>query len=417
MYPSPSEANGLSVSPGMRATIRRLPRSAWLLFVGHFIIVFGQFVPFFLVLYLTHKGYPPAQAGLAIAAMGVGGIPAAALGGYLSDRVGRRETLAAGALLSAGLTMVLAFASGLQMIVGLSFLVSVCGGIGHPAIGALLSDLVPPSERVVAVGVMRWFGNAGLSAGPVVAGFLADRSFLLGFILDAGTAATFGILAILFLPHGAPRFDHKRVRAEGIRAIASDRRFALFLVASVLCAAVYTQVNVTLPLWVHANGFDNAAYGFLVSLNAVVIIATELLVIALTRRWPVRPTIAVGIGIIGIGFGLTAAAHTIPVLALTVLVWTVGEMMWTPMSQTYVYNMAPPHLRGRYSAAYGLTWSLALILGSITGASVFALNPAAVWLVCAAVCAVSATMVVVSGWRAAEVRPGAVLGVPTALDL
>jgi len=54
---------------------------------------FGRFVVFFLTLYMTRRGFSPAQAGSAVAAYGVGNIGAAGLGGYLADRAGRRRTI------------------------------------------------------------------------------------------------------------------------------------------------------------------------------------------------------------------------------------------------------------------------------------------------------------------------------------
>jgi hypothetical protein len=58
--------------------------------------------------------------------------------------------------------------------------------------------------------------------------------------------------------------------------------------------------------------------------------------------------IAAGLALIGVGFGLTAMAHTVPALAVTVVLWTFGEMIAAPVGSAYVAELSPEHLRGRY---------------------------------------------------------------------
>src|SRR5579863_2651422 len=70
-----------------------LPRAAWVLFFGTFLNKFGTFVVPFLAIYMTRLGYSPAQAGLPIAAYGIGTLGACLLGGSLADRLGRRKTI------------------------------------------------------------------------------------------------------------------------------------------------------------------------------------------------------------------------------------------------------------------------------------------------------------------------------------
>lgn len=44
-----------------------LPGASWVLILGTFVNWFGRFVVFFLALYLTKRGFSPAEAGSAIA--------------------------------------------------------------------------------------------------------------------------------------------------------------------------------------------------------------------------------------------------------------------------------------------------------------------------------------------------------------
>jgi MFS family permease len=389
--------------PGLRANIRALPRPVWVLCAGTFINRFGGFVAVFLVLYLTSEGFSAAQAGLAVATFGLGSLGGSALGGYLADRVGRRETIAISMLTTAAATITLALVRGLPELVAVAGAVGLTQQMVRAPTTAMIADLVAPAGRVAAMGVLRFFINAGFALGPAAAGFLADRSFLLLFVLDAASSVAFAAIALVALPGGAPRLARREHRAEGTRAILADRGFLLFLAATLAGSAVYLQASTTFPLWVVQNGFSNSVYGYLIGVNGLVIILLELFLISVTQRLPARPVVAGGFLLIGVGFALTAGAHTLPLLAVTVLVWTLGEMTAFPMSGAYVADVAPVHLRGRYQGAWGLTWSLGLMLGPGLGGWLFAVNPNLLWLLCGVAGAVAAGLVLLGRPATAEV--------------
>src|SRR5215211_3379359 len=100
--------------PSLRQNIRAMPSTAWVLFAGSFVNRLGTFVLPFITLYLTsQRGYTAPQAGLAIAAYGLGGLVAQAVGGLIADRLGRRNTIAISMFAASGLTLALYGASSL----------------------------------------------------------------------------------------------------------------------------------------------------------------------------------------------------------------------------------------------------------------------------------------------------------------
>ena len=390
-----STSHGQAPAPSLRENIRLLPRPLWILYAGTFINRFGSFVAVFLVLYLTRRGYSPAQAGLGVAAFGAGAIPASALSGYLADRIGRRETIIIASALAAAFTMALALVTSLPLLILLAGLAGLANQMFRAPSAALLADLVPEERRMAAVGIMRLAINAGFAAGPAAAGLLADRSFLLLFAADAATSMVFGLIAFVWLPRGAPHMHAPRVRGEGLRSIAADRPFMLFMLATTVVASVYSQTATGFPLWVHQNGFSNATYGVLVGLNGAVIVVVELFLIAYLQRFRARPVIVIGYLLISAGFAATVVAHSIPVLALTVLVWTAGEMLSFPASGVRVANASPRHLRGRYQGAWGLAWAIGWTVGPSLGSFVYQLNTTVFWLGCGVLGVMAAALVAI----------------------
>jgi len=275
-----------------------LPRSLWIIFAGLFINRFGSFVIVFLVLYLISRGYTLTQAGVAVSAYGIGSIGASACGGYCADRLGRRNTIICSMFSSAATMLLLSQVAALPLIILLVGLAGMTTELYRPAASALIADLVPSEQRVKAYALSRFCINLGVAAGPAAAGFLASRSFLLIFAGDALTSVFFGLLALFALP---PEMRHSvkqdPTQSRFIPGLRSDRRFLLFLLASLLITFVYFQSQSTFALQVHTRGLSNALYGTLISLNGLLVVFLELPISTLIQRFPMGPVIATGFGV------------------------------------------------------------------------------------------------------------------------
>lgn len=392
----------------LRQSLQTLPRSLWVLSVGSFVNRFGAFVYPFLVLYLTRAGYSAAQAGAAVTTYGAGSIASSALGGVLADRIGPRTTIVVSMGTSAATMLALSQAHGLAMLTLLAGLAGLTGDLYRPAGKALVAALAPIPYRVAAYALSRFAVNLGVAAGPILAGVLANRAFGLLFLGDAMTSLAFGVLALVALPRGVPYRTTAEPSEAGQRGILRDRAFLRLLIASALVGFVYFQAYSTFALQVRANGSSAAVYGALLSLNGLLIIAFELPLTTLTQRLPVRPTIATGLLLIGLGFSVNAIAHTVPLLGLSVLLWTIGEMVHSPVLSAYVAALAPPRLIGRYQGLYGLAWGSGLLLAPTVGTSLFSWRPPVLWLLCGALGIVAATLVLIKEPNALTTLPQSV---------
>jgi MFS family permease len=365
-----------------RENLKALPPAAWILFGGTFINRFGTFVIPFLILYLTRIGYTSAQAGLAVGAYGVGHLIASSAGGHLADRIGRRNTIVLSMFGSAASMLALSQARGYVAIVILTCITGSLSELYRPASYALVGDLVGDEHRVTAFGLYRLAVNLGFAAGPATAGFLADHSFTLLFIGDAATSIVYGFIALFALPHGLRTYVKTERTGEALRVAARDKPFVIFLLATLCITTVDFQLGSTFALHVKAAGFPSRVYGLLISMNGMLIVVFELAVTQWTRRFHPRPMIALGYLLAGVGFALTGLAHTIPLLAATVVVWTLGEMISSPVASSYAVQLAPEQYRGRYLGLVMMMWSLGMMIGPPAGTFVFERNPAAVWIAC-----------------------------------
>lgn len=350
----------------------------------------------FLILYLTRQGYTIPQAGLAIGMYGVGNLLAAAAGGWLADHFGRRNTIALSMFSSALSMLALSQVRGLGATLLTACLAGLTTELYRPASAALLADLVPEGKRVTAFAVYRLAVNLGFASGPAAAGFLAERSFMLLFLGDAITSCLFGVVALTALPPGfrvPARSDGSGGWGEALRAVSRDRPFVRFLFASVCITLVDFQLGSTFALHVSAVGLPNTTYGLLLSLNGILIVIFELFLTTLTQGRNPRRVLALGFLLAGVGVGFTGLSHTAFALALAVTIFTIGEMVSSPVAGAYVADLAPPELRGRYMGLWGMTWSLGLAIGPPLGTLLFSRSPATLWSLCALLGVVGAALV------------------------
>ena len=383
----------------LREALRALPRGAWILFLGTFLNKFGTFVLPFLAIYMTRLGFTSAQAGLAIGAYGVGTLCACLLGGYLADRFGRRRTIVLSMCSGAVAMLSLSQARGLPWIVLFSGLAGLTGELYRPASTALLADLVPAGQRVTAFAAYRMSLNAGFAFGPATAGLLAKHSFLWLFVGDAATSLLYGLVAWFALPAGLRGTRTDNSLRETWNVLRTDHRFRRMLCASLAVGLVFVQVFSTMSLEITRHGFSPSIYGLLISLNGALIVLCELPMTIFTKRHPARRMMALGYVLIGVGFASNALTRTLPLLALTVVLFTLGEMVAMPVSGAYVADLAPAHQRGLYMGTYGLVWSVAFICGPSLGMMLFSVNPLALWSACGLLGLVAAGLILAEPHR------------------
>ncbi len=395
--------------------LRTLPRTVWVLYVGQFVNRFGTFVHIFLLVWLLDLGYSPQQAGLAVSAYGAGSLFAAMAGGSLADRIGRRETIVLSMFASAATLVALEMASTLPAAIAGALAFGFAGELYRPAAQALLADITTDEDRVVAFAGYRFAINLGFAMGPAIAGFLATRSFTWLFYGDAITSVLFGLLALAWLPKGAPGHDEQEPAAQPrlVEALRADRRFRLFVLAAFLNGLVFVQAFSTFALHVERAGYQEYVYGLLMSLNGGIIVFAEFPVVRWSRIRPATPVMVIGLLLLGVGFGMLAFSMTLWLIAISVAIWTLGEMVVAPVATAHVARISPERLRGRYAGIIGLAFGFANVLAPTLGTFVYGLSVPALWLGCLGL-AVAAAWLLVRSERAGHESRRTALATSTA---
>jgi MFS family permease len=413
----------------LRETTGGLPTTFWYLWTGTLVNRLGSFVMIFMAIYLTsERHFTQTQAGLVIGFFGVGSAMGVTVGGVLADRWGRRPTLFTAHLGTATMLLVLGFARDRWTITLGALVLGFFMDATRPAFQAMMVDVVPERDRLRAFSLNYWAINLGFAFAAVLAGFAAQADFRLLFLVDATTTLlTAGIIFVKVRetrrPQGFARRRDTGTPATGLHTVFADRVFLGFLVLNLLTAVVFLQHISMLPIAMGQDGLSPSTFGWVIALNGVVIVAGQLFVPRLIRGHDRSRTLAVASLITGLGFGLTAVADVPWLYAVTVLIWTMGEMLTSPSNATLIAELSPAATRGRYQGVFGLSWSAAAFLAPTLGGLVMQhAGDATLWLGAAGIAAVVAVGQMVSGpsrerrvaTLAAAVAPPATAPAPTA---
>lgn len=375
----------------LQLTLARYPREFWILFGATLVNATGlALMTPFLTLYMRVRfNLPMTSVGTILAAMAVVGVASGLLIGALADRFGRKRLV----VLGLGLAAFTALGLGLTdsplvlvvLIVFYSFLYPTFGP-NSPPLQAMVADLVEPEERAQAFSLIRMIGNLGMAIGPAIAGFLSRSSYFSLFLVNAVASLLVLALMFLFIRETKPRASEKDEHAGqyGYGVLMRDKAFLFLFALGVVVAAVYTQMNSTLPVFVkEQKGLGEEQYGLIMSLNAGLVVLFQVPLTRWTSRYAQTAMLALGTWLFAIGFGMTAFVDSFPLFVLSVTIWSVGEMVYVPVLQAHVANHAPIDMRARYLGVIGLTWTFGMGLGPLLAGIIMDYgNPEYIWYGC-----------------------------------
>jgi MFS family permease len=310
------------------------------------------------------------EAGVLFAIFSVSGFFGNMIGGALVDKFGRKSMLLFGLVISALSSLAMGVVGTLIAFYILAVFVGLLSDVAGPAQGAMVADLLPEEQRADGYGILRVAANISWIIGPVIGGFLATRSYLLLFILDAISSLITAVIVYRMIPETKPVDAEDKPpetilqTVKGYAVVAADRLFVAFMFASMLMTMAYLQLYSTLSVYLRdVHGLQDSGYGALMSINATAVVVFQF---SITRRIRTRPPMLMmllGSLLYLIGFTLYGFVVTYPLFIIAMLIITFGEMVVMPIGQAIVANLAPEDMRGRYMAFFGLSWTIPSAIG------------------------------------------------------
>jgi MFS family permease len=303
--------------------------------------------------------------------------------GPLVDRLSRRRLMIASDLIRAAVFVALPFVGEPALIVALAAVAGFATGFFRPAVYAGMPNLIDEEDLPHANSLFQAVENLTWMLGPLLGGLL-----LSAFSPDvpyAVNAVTFALSAALLVRVPAARLQageagsegHFADLAAGFRLVRSSRPLLTVLVTWTVAMLGLAAVNVAEVALVKVS-FDAGDFGLglLMASAGLGLILGSVLGGAVLERRPIALAYGSALALMAVGIGLAAAAPSVWVAAVFVVVSGFGNGVASVCNPVLVQRGAPDHLRGRAftvimsvnAAAFGVGMVVAGALTDALGA-------------------------------------------------
>jgi len=281
----------------------------------------------------------------------------------------------------------------------LVIVVGLLSRVAGPAYDAMLADIVPEAKRQEAFGITRVAFNYAWIFGTALGGFIAARSFLALFVIDAVLSLLVAIILFRFLPETKPAAHSEAQKAESLLKTAAgygivlrDLAYMSFTLAGMIVLIVYQQQYSSLPVYLRdVHNIDSKSYGIMLSISGLEVVLFQIWISRMIRKYPPFLMMMLGAFFFMAGFSMIGFVQGFPFFALALIVATVGEMILFPTNKALAANFAPEDMRGRYMAVYDLGWTIPATFGpAAAGLILDNYNPNLLWYIGGILCAVAA---------------------------
>lgn len=357
-----------------RVSFSGLSRETWLLSWVILINRCGYMAVPFMSMYVTQSLHRSiADAGFIITLFGVGSVLGAMAGGYLTDKIGFRPVQILSLIFSGGMFVIFGLVDDFNWLCILTVIMSFFVEAFKPANTAAIASYSSPENLTRSYSLNRLAQNVGFGFGTSVGGILAAIDYHLLFWVDGVVYAVAGLLIWLLLPKKQRNMqpENETDLSPGSASPWRDGFFVRFIILVTLYMISFSLLFRLVPVyWKQTLHIGESTIGLLMGMNGLIIAMFEMVMIqSLRNRRQDSYYIIAGILFTGGSYLFLIVPQFVPVaLAFgTVLFFTAGEMLTLPYINTVVINRSTELTRGKYAAAYSMTWAVAQIVGPASG--------------------------------------------------
>ncbi|RHB52040.1 MFS transporter [Exiguobacterium sp. AM39-5BH] len=365
----------------MIQSLKQLDRNIWIRFLGETItgVMMFMIAPF-LVLYYSDKLDSYIQVGVIMATGPVMALIGSVVGGRLADLYGRKPIMMA-AILGDALALVgFAFAETFWPLLLLNAMLGLTNSLFHPAASAMVADVTEPEQMNEAFGLLRMGHNIGAALGPLLGSAILfiDRQYI--FYSAALIFVLYALVLGRFIRETLPDMTETDTSSnrDVLRVFYNDKVFLVFIFAGVFISMGFSLIESMLPLFLKESmpSFTDREnpFAYMLALNGIMVVLFQFPIASKLGRKPFGNVMLAGATIFGVGMILIAVMPRLlyslgtPYLVLVSVLlavyafYTLGEMIMSPVQQTFIALIAPENMRGAYNGAASIQW----LIGGVT---------------------------------------------------
>ncbi|WRP07536.1 MFS transporter [Rossellomorea aquimaris] len=352
--------------------------------------IVGSAVFPFMAIYFT-KEINASVAGILLLIQVAVQFIAGLYGGYLADIIGRKQLMVAGEVMKVGaFAGLLAVNSPIFTSPWITFImllvIGVSGGMVNPASEAMLIDVSTKETRAFMYSVNYWAVNLSIMIGLMIGGWFFEQYFfeLIAVLLLMGIVTLWMTAALII-----DTYEIKSGKGQGTYGIKpllksyglvmKDWTFMAFTFGGIAILSIEFQRNNFISVRLEEEIIPQTIQLFnlfsfdmdgirLLSLLTVVNTLMIVLFTAAAGKWITgkkeEPIMYTGFILFGMGYFFMAFSNDFLTLFLSVVVLTIGELLYVPTRQSLLADIVDDSRRGAYMAMNGLVFQVGKMIGA-----------------------------------------------------
>ncbi|UFU00480.1 MFS transporter [Radiobacillus kanasensis] len=358
-------------------------------------LLFWAYFPFMTIYF--DDAFGKGKTGMLIILSQAFSVIASLVGGYCADRFGRKRMMVLASSSQFLTFLIFAYANSpwldSPVLTFISFsLLGVWGALYWPASHAMVADVVPEKHRTSVFAVFYTSINIAVVVGPILGSFVfysyRFEMLVVGAILN-------GIVAFVLQKYLSETTVLKERKASqktswykavweelsDYRVIARDKTFLLFIIAGVLVAQTFMQLDLLIAVYtsevvenqqlfaigdwdVTVSG--EGAFALVLAENGLLVALFTVYISRVISRWKERNVFILSCLLYALGISLYGLTESIWVFMIAVLLFTIGELIVVGSQESFVAKLAPDHMRGQYFSAASLRFTIGKLIAPIS---------------------------------------------------
>ncbi|MEC0665824.1 MFS transporter [Priestia flexa] len=354
----------------------------------------GAMIYPFMTIYLADK-LGGTLTGILLVVNILFGTIAGFYGGYCADLFGRKKLMTTAELIRLIAVVIMTIANSSifyhefwSAIITITMMTTIgmAWTMAFPAHQAMLIDVSNPSERKLIYTIMYWVNNLSVAIGGIIGGLLFKEHLLLLLIgLCIGNATSLIVITFFISETHSSRVKEKINSNRNIiynvvknySVVLKDKVFGYFILASLLILSLDSQLSNYIAVRLNKE-FVSQGIGtidlftldgvtmlaVLKAENTLIIVLFMAVVNKVTKKFTEKNLFLSGLTLFTTGYVVLSFTNSLTMLLVFMLLVSVGELVYVPLSESYFANIPSENLRSSYIAAKELVYKGGSFIGA-----------------------------------------------------
>ena len=337
------------------------PKEMYVLFLGRIANTMGQVVWATMTLILSNKlNYSASSIAVLQLVMLLLQLPFIYVGGKLADRINKKMIIAVCDFIVALCFIICGFLPVSLFSVWVFYAAGTFAMVEQASYDALVADLSLPQDRERAYSLSYLGMNLGYVITPALSGMLFEEHLALFYFICGTCILSSSIMIFLGVKRlriegssNISEYERSEEKASSMTVLINNRVIFYFICLYAISQFIYNDFFFLVPLHLEAlfGALGATYYGYLSSLNAIVVLTMTTFVVKLFMKRNNFTKIVTGEALIVLGLSLFIfIENAIWLCVISVIIFTLGEILTTVSKQPFIIARIPATHRGRIFA-------------------------------------------------------------------